>query len=43
MFKKRLDYKITISGDSEYGPYAKQYDEITKNMEGVYGETEYPY
>jgi len=41
--QKRLDYKITISGDSEYGSYAKQYDEITKNMEGVYGETEYPY
>ena len=42
--QKRLKYELTLSGDMECHDQTKEeYKKITKNMEGIYREAEYPY
>ena len=38
-----MKYNKTLDGDCEFGPYAEEYNEIVRDMSGIYGEAEHPY
>ena len=41
--QKRLDYKRVYSGSKLLSSDRKKFEELTKNMHGIYGSTKYPY